>query len=143
MSHVAHTAPFIACEQLDSPLLDNRLKPLRLHAEFEFANLRFVEAFQPFDVERGRNVAYREMGPWRDTIDGPSLLADDGRGSPKGDPNVSECLVGRILDRDVLDDRDFVLCRSEVDPPQRVMSQRYDPRSLRRRTLLGTFGHHM
>ena len=74
-----------------------------------FADLRFVEAFQPFDLERGRNVAYREMGPWRDTIDGPSLLADDRRGGPKRDPYVSECLVRRILDRDFLDDRDIVL----------------------------------
>ena len=98
-------------------LLDNRLKPLRLHAEFEFADLRFVETFQPFDIERGGDVAYREVRPWRDAVDGPGPLADDGRGGPKGDPYVSEQLIGRILDRDFLDDRDIVLRRSEVHPP--------------------------
>ena len=122
------TPPLIACKQLNPALLDNRLKPLRFHPEFEFDDLRFVEAFQSFDVERSRDVAYREMGPRRDTVDSPGLLADDGRGGLKGDPYVSERLVGRILDTDFLDDRNIVLRRSEIDPTQRAMSQRYDRR---------------
>ena len=108
-------------EQLYPALLDYCLKPQCLHPEFEFADLRFVETFQPFDVEGSGDVPHRKMRPRSDTVDVPRLLADDGGGGSKGDPYVRDCCVGRILDRDFLDDRDIVLRRSEIDPLQRAM----------------------
>ena len=71
--HVAYAAPFIAFSPLDSQFLDNRPTPLRFRAEFEFVDLRFVKAFSPFDVERGGEIAYQDMGPPVAWLRGPRL----------------------------------------------------------------------
>ena len=125
LRHVGYAAPLVVRQKFYPALLDNRSMPMRLHAEFEFADFGFVEAFQPFDIQQSGDIAHREMGPRGDAVDGPGLLANDGRRGPESDPYVGKRFVGRVLDRDFFDNRNTVLRRSEIDPPQGSVLQRY------------------
>ena len=127
LSHVRHATPFVACKQLNSALLDNGLKPIRLDAKLKFTDLRFVEARQAFDIEGSRNVANLELRFRRDSIDEPGSLADYRWCCTKRDAHVSECFLCRIFDFELAYDRNVVLRRGEVDPMQSAANQGHHP----------------
>lgn len=52
----------------------------------------------------------------------PDFFANDGSCCPKRGPYVGEYFVGRVLDCNIFDNRNIVLNRSEIGPPQRAMS---------------------
>ena len=128
LSHVTDTTPLVPGQQLDSALLDNGVKALSLDAEFELPELGLIEARQALDVEGGRKVAERKLGTLRNAIDGPDLLANDGRSGAKRDADVNEGFLNGIVDCESFDDCHIVLCGGEIDLLHHVVVQGHCPR---------------